>query len=316
VAVLVAGALTGCQAAPDGGSPGAADRPRLAVPARPVVSAAESAQVLDAYARAYNGARDARAWRDRTTGPLAAMTEGELRDNGGRPPRRRPISLANPVMYVPRSAVFPKWFVVAALERRGRAERPVVLMFTQAGADAAGGWRLADRLYLTAGLPKIATDAQGYAVPVDPRATGLAMAPAALPAAQAGFLDHGDQQQIVPGDLAGRWRAAQGRQAKDLRAHRVSVTARPAPTSYPVSALRTGDGGALVWSALVRTVTYAATGRTTRATVPADVRGHLRGATGRTVTATWLWRTVTYVPVRGRARVLIQSIDLTSARAS
>jgi hypothetical protein len=137
-----------------------------------------------------------------------------------------------------------------------------------------------------------------------------------LSAAQAAFLDNGDEQKITPGAVGSRWRTAEGRQEKALRAKRISVSAHSTPAAYPVRALRTEDGGALVWYTVQRTATYTAAGRAARAKVPDDVRAYLGGRTGRTVVATWLWQTAAYVPVSGRAKVIIQSIDLASARAS
>ena len=290
----MAGALAGCQDGPHARTPAAPPPPR------PVISADESARVLDAYVRAHNMAFS-RSAREPATGALAETVRG-------RPASR--VTLADPVLYVPRSDTYPKWFAATALERRAATEHPVFLTFVQ--ARAAGAWLPADRLYLTGAPPKIATDAQGYAV--EPGAGGLALSPADVPSALADSLDHGDDKKIA--HFATRWRAGERRRDKGLRARGVQVTGRSTPESHSVHALRTADGGALVWSALRRTVTYAAVRPGASAEVPADVRALLGPRTGHKVVATWLWRTVAYVPVRGRADVLIEAVDLTSARAS
>ncbi len=291
--VLVACSLTGCQNGAHALPPRAAVTPVV----RPVVTREQAARVLDGYSQAATRARE----------PAAGVLAEVVRS--ARPPSS-PVTLANAVLYVPRSVAYPKWFAASALERRDGAERPVLLLFTQAGARAE--WLPADRLYLTGAPPKIATDAQGYAVMVAPRASGPALRPADVPAVQARYLDHGDQRAIAPGGAVSRWRAGELRREQALRARGVSVTGRFAPTGHPVYALRAQGGGAFVWSALRRTVTYTAGGP---ADLPTDVRSALGARAGRTVDATWLWRTVTYVPARGRAGLVTRNVDLVAARA-
>ncbi|MEV5746929.1 hypothetical protein AB0L00_03845 [Actinoallomurus sp. NPDC052308] len=310
-AVLAILLLAGCQGGHDDGDGDAGDT------AAPAVSADASAQVLAAYVRHYNRAvtaGDAKEWRAVGTDALGATAEATLRLGGGRPPRTGAISLRNPVMYVPRLRGLPRWFAVSALERRGGAERPIFAVFSQQSAKSA--WRLSSRLYFHGPPPRIATDEQGYAVAVDPGAGTPATTPAALPAAHGAYLDRGDDDTIRPSDVARGWRTAEARQEKQLRDHDVAVTGRSSPTGYPVYALRTGDGGAIVSYSVRRTTTYTATGSGDVAVLPADVRTYLHGRTGHRVTATWIWRAVTYLPVRGRATTLIEDFDLASAQAS
>jgi hypothetical protein len=315
VAVLVGDVLTGCRHGPGGGA--TAGVTHESAPVAPAASAQEAAEALAAYVHGYNRAvtaRDPAAAREPATGALAATSAADLRLARARRPRARAVSLANPVLYVPRSAAYPKWFVAAALERRGKTERPVLLTFAAEYAGAA--WRPASRLYFTGDPPMIATDAQGYATALEPSARGLAMPPAELPAAQAGYLDRGDAQRLAPDAFGSRWLTTERRQEKALRATGVTVSGRSVPATYPLRTLRAADGGALVWFTVRRTATYRATGKAAAAKVPADVRAHLGRRTGRTIIATWLWQTVAHVPVRGRASVVVQAVDLVSAHAS
>ncbi|MCO5998822.1 hypothetical protein [Actinoallomurus rhizosphaericola] len=309
-AVLAILLLAACQDGHDDGDAGG----DTAVPA---VSADASAQVLAAYVRHYNRAvtaGDVKEWREVGTDAIGATAEAALRLGGGRPPRTGAISLRNPVMYVPRLRGTPRWFAVSALERKGGTERPLFAVFVQKNAKSA--WRLSSRVYFHGDPPRIATDEQGYAVAVDPGAGTPATTPSALPAAHAAYLDRGNDGSIVPGDTARAWRTAEARQERQLRDHGVTVSGRSAPTGYPVYALRTDDGGAIVSYSLRRTTTYTATGSGDVAVLPADVRTYLHGRSAHRVTATWVWRAVTYLPVRGRATVLIEAFDLASAQAS
>ncbi|GAA0337314.1 hypothetical protein NE235_32860 [Actinoallomurus spadix] len=309
-AVLAILLLAGCQGGDDDG--GAAGD--TAVPA---VSADTAAKVLADYVRHWNRAvtaGDARAWREVGTDAFGATAEAALRLGGGRPPRTSVISLHNPVMYVPRLRGLPRWFAVSALEREGGTERPLFAVFVRKSATSA--WRLSSRVYFHGEPPGIATDEQGYAVAVDPGTSTPTTTPAALPAAHAAYLDRGNDDAIVPGATARTWRTAEAGQERQLRAHGVTVAGRSSPTGYPVYPLRTSDGGAIVSYSLRRTTTYTATGHGDVAALPSDVRTYLHGRTGHRVTATWVWRAVAYLPVRGRATVLIEAFDLASAQAS
>src|SRR5262249_33918441 len=157
---------------------------------------------------------------------------------------------------------------------------------------------------------------QGYAYAVEPGSAASPAAPAALPAAHAAYLDRGDERALRPGAAGRAWRQAEARQEKQLRAHEVLVAGRSSPTGYPVYALRTTDGGAIVTYSLRRTTTYTAAGSGDVAATPADVRAYLHGRTGHRVTASWVWRAVAYLPVRGAASVLIEDFDLASAQVS
>src|SRR5262245_22470674 len=156
----------------DKAAAGRAQRDPAASPElRPAVSPSESLQVIDDYVAGYNKAvakADGRAWRGLLGDPMAATADARLLIGHGRPPERRPITIVNPVLFVPKLDAFPKWFVVAAMQRLGRRGKPhqVLLMFSRAGPEA--GWRLANLTVTGAKLPKIATDGQGYAIAVTP----------------------------------------------------------------------------------------------------------------------------------------------------
>jgi hypothetical protein len=289
----------------------------------PAVSSRESLRVIDEYVAKHNRAvtdTDGRAWRGLLGEPLAATAGALLRIGAGDPPERETITLVNPVLLVPRLDAYPRWFVAAAMERRGRrgTPRPALMMFTRSGPDAA--WRLANKTTITGQkLPKIATDGQGYALTVPAETSArLAVGLNDLAAAHGAYLTGGDDRGFAAGPYTSGWRAQQAETSRRLRAGGWRDTGRFSRTRYPVAALRTKDGGVLAWYAISRVDTLVAAdgGAPDPRAVPSDVRGYLdRPVTGgRTeVRAAWLLLPLTYVPPTGQASVLGMTSGLTSA---
>jgi hypothetical protein len=280
-------------------------------------------QVIDDYVARYNKAvtaADGRAWRDLLGDPMAATADARLRIEHGRPPERRTIALVNPVLFVPRLDAFPKWFVVAAMERVGRHGKPhqTLLIFTRSAPGAA--WRLANMTVTTAKLPKIATDGQGYAVAVAPDESSgrLAVALGDVPDAHAAYLTNTTAGTFGAGPHTSGWRADRTVWARRLRAAGWTDTVAFGQTRYPLVALRTKDGGLLAWYAISRVESLVAARRSAPDpdAVSPDIRGYLGKPVGgaRTeVRAAWLLLPLTYVPTTGRPSVLGQTTDLTSA---
>lgn len=313
ILTLFAALTAGCGGGGSGIAPNTAGTPA----AQPAVSADGSMRALNDYVKRYNEAvgGDSSAWRGLASDALGAAASAQLRIGGGRPPRLPKISLTNPVFYVPRLSGSTAWFAVAALEHDGSARNPVFLLFTR--SKSSGTWRAATRLYFRGDPPRIATDAQGYAVAIDPAAqVNPATTPAGLPVAQSTYLEFGDARSIAAGRFTSDWRKTEQRAEETMRAAGISATDRFAASGYPVYALRTTDGGALVFYALKRTETLVLTGGTGNSGLPADIRAYLNGQTGGQIIATWMWRTVAYLPTQGQASVIFQSMDLTAAHTS
>jgi hypothetical protein len=284
-AVLVA--LAGCSGsdARGGGAP-------EEVSGSPALPADEPLKVLRGWVERHNKAitsGDERLWREAVTGALALPVQARVRTYGKLAASAQ-ISLANPVFYVPRSGS-PRWFSVAALERAGRTEQQVLGVFVRSG----GVWRAAHWLTFKGEPPRIAFDPEGYAIAVDDRG---------LPGAHAGYLARGDETGVMPDAYS---RNARTKAVGDWDGAPGTFTPGPGP-SY---ALRTQDGGALVWYA-VRQEQVLKGG--TAAGLPVEARDHLDGRPGKTVTLTWQWLAIGYAPRSGKARVLGESVSLVSAR--
>ncbi|KAB2351467.1 hypothetical protein [Actinomadura rudentiformis] len=273
---------------------------RAAEPAdKAMVTADEGARILKDWTARHNKAvtsGDERLWRAAVTGGLAAPVSARVRTYGRLPASTR-ITLLNPVLYVPRqTGGAAKWFAVAALQRSGGKEQQVLALFTRSGDKDL--WRAAHWLTFKGKPPELAYDAQGYAIPAPDRG---------LPAAHAAFLASGARSAFTPDAYTmgartasyGNWKADAGRIA-------------PGPgTSW---ALRTKDGGSLVWYGLTQQRTL--TGGTEQS-LPADVRNYLIRAKrrpGGTVQAGWQWLAIGYAPATGKSTVLGESVSLTTAR--
>ncbi|MGI8328856.1 hypothetical protein ACRYCC_02755 [Actinomadura scrupuli] len=288
----------------------------------PAITAPESLKVLDDYVTGHNGAAasgELKAWRDTATGPLREVLSAQATAGHGRPKSGR-ISLVNPVMYVPRLTGYPRWFAAAALEEHpgGGAPVEVVLLFVR--ATAAERWRPAHRLPFKGRPPEIATDGQGYALPVAPQAAGFVLAPGGLPAAHAAYLNGRTSPAFAPDPYTASQRAPLP------AAGGWSRTDAFTPGGAPVYALRTKDGGALVWYTVTQATRLTSDGSGSAATLPAAVRAYLGGgegggeggaekAVGR-AEATWMWLAIGYLPTRGRAAVLGENVTLTRATAA
>lgn len=253
-------------------------RPAAPAAIAPAVTAPESVKILNDFATAFSQATDARAVRATVGGPLADVAVAQFKLAHGKATR---ISLVNPVMYVPRLAGYPKWFAAAALQEHpgGGAGTEVVLLFAQGAAGEP--WRPVHRLPFSGRPPEIATDGQGYAIPVsgDLRISGL----------HTGFLNGTTAPGFTPDAFS-----------RTARSNGAFTDA-----GFASYGLQTKDGGALVWYTLRQTQRFTGT-------PPQTVQAYL----GRTTAteATLIWQTIGYLPAKGSAAVLGESITVTQAR--
>ena len=262
------------------------------------VTAEESAGILKDWTKRHNRAitsGDERQWRDTVMGALEAPVSARVRTYG-KLPESAEISLSNPVFYVPRLDGFPKWFGIAALERSGGKEQQVLGVFVK--AKEKDDWRAAHWLTFQGKPPQLAYDSEGYAVPAPDRG---------LPTAHAKYLASGDESALVPDDYSVN---ARTKKTGDWAAEPGKFTVGPGPTF----ALRTQDGGSLVWYGLKQERSLSGG---TEAGLPGEVRDYLAKddvEPGKTFSATWQWLAIGYAPESGKGRVLGESVSLASTR--
>lgn len=189
----------------------------------------------------------------------------------------RPLEYGRPAFYIPRLTDHPRWFAADVTSwtvrksTRGSTERvrPVrhAMLFVQQTPQAP--WLLAaDPLpsgdASTSPLGTIARDKEGYATAVRPDASGLAISPGRIGEAHAAVLTHGAQapphHRRVLADGPATTRAHNGlqRAIAQFRSFGITLTSSFAPHDVPVYALRTTDGGAVVWYALRQNESYIA----------------------------------------------------------
>ncbi|WP_258527939.1 hypothetical protein [Streptomyces sp. NBRC 110611] len=192
-------------------------------------------------------------------------------------PGFRALTFKDAHFTVPKQKGWPRYFIADADTNRKGADgsfRRWFLVFSRNGIDEQ--WRA---VYLAEfdgnKAPKLKTDQDGYAeaVPTD-GASGLMVAPGRLSRAYADYLNTGQGSTFAPGPHTDGWRAKRARDA-NLPGQRIQWD--DAATNHPPVALRTADGGALVFfSTLYHQLKTVSTGA--RITVPPALRGLIVGA--------------------------------------
>ncbi|MGI5337607.1 hypothetical protein ACQEVS_09535 [Streptomyces sp. CA-181903] len=220
----------------------------------PAVEKAEAAKALGDFTAGYTKAYRALdpALVDRVeTGALAEIGRADVTAQRKLLPQGNPgypaLELRDARFAIPKSAGWPKFFVADTLSNRDRNRWLVV--FTR--DSAKDPWKAA---YLTlqapGTVPAFRTDRDGLAEAVPVRAgepSGLALDPDAVSGAYTGFLRTGKGDDFAP-DLA----------TTQLRADRAKLARTPTfwtdwidtpeqGPGFPALALRTADGGAVVF---------------------------------------------------------------------
>ncbi len=261
---LAAGVLTAVTAC-SGDAPPAPTRSAAAVtgapspsPAEPEVTREEAAQEFSDFILTDAGLRAESPYegrllqaQDLTTGGQWPLTQSAYLSTSFAPPRHR---WGAPTLYVPR---FPQgepapWFSVLVT----RDERPTLLTFAR-----SDHWRLSSAAELLPGqeLPEIALDSGGYATVVAPDDKSVTISPQFMGPVHASVAETG--KSGVTADLlaAGPHTTEVADQIADSRdkakADGFSYDSIFSADNFPVYALRTANGGALIQYSLSRTTT-------------------------------------------------------------
>ncbi|GAA4139816.1 hypothetical protein [Actinomadura keratinilytica] len=294
----------------------------------PALSKDEAQRVLARYADAANKAGqrlDGDALAAVETDPQLAMDRAAFRL--GRAARRpfTPVRFVQSVFYIPRMQGYPRWFaadtVTSATPPGAKQPRTTrhALVFTQAAAGAP--WLLAASPHPGGDeMSRVRLDGDGYAQAVAPGASGLAVSPSRIGAAHAALLSGGPQAPgagvLAPGPQTTQSYDALRQAQVGLRKNGVRLHTRFTPDSSPVYALRTKDGGALVWYVLRQHESYRAA-RLGKLAVTGDLTGLAPAKAARTrLDATVLVQYLATVPASGHAAVGGMYRKAVAARAS
>ncbi|GAA2225622.1 hypothetical protein GCM10010104_16940 [Streptomyces indiaensis] len=217
----------------------------------PSTTRAEAAKALQEFTTAYNEADkayDGTLDADHTTGALADIDSARLKagkaNNPDGNPRHTPLELTDATFTIPKKAGWPRWFVADAAGNKGGTAR-WLLVFTRSSLDDP--FQVA---YLTLvapdKVPQFKKDADGWAesVPVD--STGLATAPGDLSRSYTTYLKSGGET-FTDGAHTSQWRALREKNGKKPGMVTQYIDEPLTNGDYAPLALRTTDGGALVF---------------------------------------------------------------------
>ncbi|MCX4634035.1 hypothetical protein OG775_02460 [Streptomyces platensis] len=217
-------------------------------------------------------------------GALLAIDQAGIKASQALRPQGNPdfpaLELTEPRFTVPKQAGWPKYFLADALSNRKDAKgHPTRWFLVFSRDDLNEKWRAVYFAQFPGNkAPELKTkDGYAEAVPLG-SGSGLTVAPGKLSRSYADFLNTGKGSVFAPGPQTDGWRA---RRAKDARQVGSRIQWQDSPSDHPPVALRTTDGGALVFFSTVyhqqQTMFAGATIR-----VPANLRGLVVGPEKKT----------------------------------
>lgn len=256
-AVVVAAVVACCLAAAGCALPHRKDDLRVT---KVAASRTQVEQVYDRYLKIRRNALhvlDARPLASIESGPVLAIDAGAFQVArrlrlSKQPQQRQDIRILD--VHTPRLNSYPLWFVVVAADRVSQVTR--VQIFQRERATSQWEMVASPQTLPSTTLPEFETDASGALVGVRPgSAEGLVVSPTAALDAYAGALD--DPASPAAGRVAVdsfvRAMRDVARRQRAIAGVRFAQSWSARPVEY---ALRTSDGGALVFATLVRIDRY------------------------------------------------------------
>ncbi|MGJ5751076.1 hypothetical protein [Streptomyces puniciscabiei] len=285
----------------------------------PAATRAEAAKALTAFTTAYNKADkayDNSLDAPYLTGPFGDITAARLKAGHANSPSGNPdhvpLKLSDVKITIPKKSGWPRWFVADAKGNKTGTLR-WLMVFTK--GDLGQRWRVAYVTLVAPGaVPAFRTDQDGWAEAVPAGSQQLAVAPGRLSQAYATYLKKGGQTFAD-----GRYTSVE-RADRAKRAHRPGLVTQfidgPLTSGgYAPLALRTADGGALVF---FTTHHYEKQTAATGTTVPIpnkDVQALTKGEVNQSLTLEFMSGEVALDPASsGKVSVLGRVPGLTSAQ--
>ncbi|MFF7727759.1 hypothetical protein [Streptomyces sp. NPDC008001] len=272
----------------------------------PSVGRAEAAKVLKTFTDGYNeGYRklDPDVIARVETGALAEIGKADLAaqrvQTPGGNPKYPSLVLDDARFTIPAQAGWPKFFL--ADTRSNRDGNRWLVVFTRYGVKEP--WKAAYLSIVNPGkVPKFATGKNGYAEAVPAakgKDTGLMTDPGKVSAAYADFLRTGQGRSFAPGPRTTELRAERDKVRRTATFWTEFIDTPEGAPGFPAPALRTEDGGALVFfTAHHREKRTMAQGLRPAVTDP-RTQALLKGDLKRSVTYTRVSEAAVEVPPRG-----------------
>jgi hypothetical protein len=255
----------------------------------PSLTKAQAAQVLARYQAVNNranGGLDADLLGSVETGAQLEMDRADYKQHRATKEKLRTFSYTAPTYYIPRQAGYPRWFAASATSGRARH----ALVFTQ--ERAGGPWLLAADPYPLE-QPGIALDKDGYAT---------AVPPGSVPATHVATLN-GGAKGMAPGPYTTGAHDALTKAQAALGQRGVRFSSRFAVDPQHAFALRTTDGGALVWYVLRQSERYDVP-KSGLVGSGGEVAGLVNKRVRHSLSTTALVQYLTVVPPNGSPRVI------------
>ncbi|MFJ9346191.1 hypothetical protein [Streptomyces sp. NPDC101237] len=286
----------------------------------PTTTRAEAAKALKQFTDAYNkadAAYDGSLDADFTTGALADIDSARLKaghvNNPGGNPGHSDLEFDDVTYTIPKKAGWPRWFLADAHGNKGGDDR-WLLVFTR---DSLSEPFQAAYLTLVApdAVPKFRTDKDGWAQAVPADGDRLAVPPAGLSRDYATYLKSGGPV-FADGPHTSGWRTDRRKSTKPGLATQY-IDEPLTSGDYAPLALRTADGGAMVF---FTTRYYAKETAAAGTSLPAqnqDVKALTKGDVKQTLTMQFVSNQVALDPAgSGKVSVLGRIQGLTSAQGS
>ncbi|MEU5099531.1 hypothetical protein [Streptomyces sp. NPDC020996] len=290
----------------------------------PATTRAEADRALRQFTAAYNKADeayDSSLDADHVTGALGDIDAARLKaghaNNPTGNPAHTPLKLSDATFTIPKKAGWPRWFVAEAQGNKG-GDLHWLLVFTRAGLDEP--WQAAYLTLIAPGsLPEIKKDANGWAEAVPADSARLAVAPADLSKDYATYLKSGGKT-FAAGTHTSQWRAQRAKAARKPGLATQYIDQPLTSGDYAPLALRTADGGALVFFTTRRFEKQTAAPGASIPTPNESVRALTTGEIKQSLTMEFVSNEVAVDPAKGsggeQVSVLSRLEGLTSAQGS
>ncbi|MFH8450114.1 hypothetical protein ACH4CD_12755 [Streptomyces fungicidicus] len=284
----------------------------------PATTRAEAAKALDEFTAAYNKADEAYDGSldaDHTTGALADIDGARLKAGRANSPegntRHVPLELTDAKFTIPAKAGWPRWFLADAAGNKGGGTR-WLLVFTRDGLDDT--WEVA---YLTLvapdDIPEFKTDKDGWAEAVPANSPEPAVPPGELSKDYATYLKEGGDA-FAEGPHTTGWRAQRGKKSSRPGLATQYIDEPMTNGDYAPLALRTEDGGALVFFTTRHFEKQTAAAGASVPTPNKDVLALTSGEIRQSLTMEFVSNEVALAPADGPVEVLGRIQGLTSAK--